>query len=169
MYLFGGASPIDKAIYSAVLKSKYLNNLYIADGDGYFKEKSCTLDSNGYKLILEAKEKKIDIIISNWGANDSGIINAFNLAGIKGIGVDEYWAQLESSKEFGKQFMQRNFIQYPQYKVFTNIDEAQEYISMQRFPVVIKADGYSRGIGTFICKDKESAISAAKKILNKEK
>ena len=83
-------------------------------------------------------------------------------AGWKGvIGPSAYAAQLEGSKAFAKQFMQRNGIPTAAYREFTaaTIAEAREYVSHHALPVVLKADGLAAGKGVLICQTHEEALA----------
>ena len=161
-------SSVDHALVKKLKQSKLLKNLYIANSDDDLKQYGEILEEKSTALIRKCKEKGIDLVISNWVANDSGIIDAFSLIGIPGIGVNKYWTKLEASKEFGKLFMRQHNIQTANYVVMTNIDEAIKYLKRTSYPIVVKADGYSKGKGSFVCQNYTEAFDAVKKILNKE-
>ncbi|HAK11071.1 MAG TPA: phosphoribosylamine--glycine ligase, partial [Chitinophagaceae bacterium] len=61
-------------------------------------------------------------------------------------------AQLEGSKAFSKQFMQRHGIPTAAYAEFTavNYEEGKTYIAQDSLPVVLKADGLAAGKGVVI-------------------
>lgn len=71
-------------------------------------------------------------------------------------------AQLEGSKAFSKQFMQRNSIPTAAYKEFTleNFEEGKQYIQNHTLPIVLKADGLAAGKGVVICNNHEEAVEA---------
>jgi phosphoribosylamine---glycine ligase len=93
-------------------------------------------------------------------------------AGWKGvIGPSAYAAQLEGSKAFAKQFMQRNGIPTAAYREFTaaTIAEAREYVSHHALPVVLKADGLAAGKGVLICQTHAEALAELELMLQHEK
>jgi phosphoribosylamine---glycine ligase len=80
---------------------------------------------------------------------------------IQVIGPSKYAAQLEGSKAFAKEFMERHHIPTAYYKEFdqSNFDEGVEYIKQQKLPIVLKADGLAGGKGVFICDSHMEAIA----------
>ena len=58
----------------------------------------------------------------------AGVVDAFQAAGLKIFGPTQRAAQLESSKDFAKQFMVRHNIPTAKYATFTNAVEARAYI-----------------------------------------
>jgi phosphoribosylamine--glycine ligase len=57
---------------------------------------------------------------------------------------------LEGSKAFSKDFLRRHNIPGPDYRVFTDIKAAKDYVSQRTIPIVIKADGLAAGKGVVI-------------------
>ena len=95
----------------------------------------------------------------------AGIVDEFRAAGLKIFGPDRQAAQLESSKVYAKQFMDRYAIPNAQYQSFTDYDQALAYIEQQAVPIVIKADGLAAGKGVIVAKNKAQAIDAVKQML----
>ena len=71
----------------------------------------------------------------------AGIVNAFQSAGLKIFGPSQKAAQLEISKSFAKDFMQRHHIPTAEYAAFTDAQQAHQYIDQKGAPIVIKASG----------------------------
>ena len=69
------------------------------------------------------------------------------------IGPQREGAQLEGSKDFSKQFMERNNIPAAASKTFTRdtLQEGFEYLATIGLPIVLKADGLAAGKGVLIC------------------
>lgn len=65
----------------------------------------------------------------------------FAAAGIKAFGPSKAAAQIEGSKDFAKQLMDRHNIPTAQYKTFSDLEMAQDYVHEHGAPIVIKADG----------------------------
>lgn len=83
------------------------------------------------------------------------------------FGPKQQAAMLEGSKEFAKDFMQRNNIPTAAYKVFSDdeFDKAAEYIKEQNnYPVVLKADGLAGGKGVLIPENEEEALEALQEL-----
>ena len=96
----------------------------------------------------------------------AGIVDEFNQSSLPIFGPTAATAQLEGSKAFAKQFMQKNGIPTGGYAVFTNYQEAEDYISSQSFPIVIKADGLAAGKGVVIAQSKQEALQCAEHMLS---
>ena len=80
----------------------------------------------------------------------AGIVNLFRARGLKIFGPTKEAAQLESSKDFAKSFMQRHGIPTAAYKTFSEARDAHAYIDEQGAPIVIKADGLAAGKGVVV-------------------
>ena len=95
-----------------------------------------------------------------------GIVDAFNKRGWPVFGPTQAAAQLESSKSFAKQFMQRHRIPTAHYAICNSTAEVRHELSRFSAPLVVKADGLAAGKGVVICKTKEEASSAANEMLS---
>lgn len=76
------------------------------------------------------------------------------------VGPSANAAQLEGSKAFSKQFMQRHGIPTAAYAEFTaaNYEEGKRYIAQHSLPVVLKADGLAAGKGVVIAETHDAAL-----------
>jgi len=93
-----------------------------------------------------------------------GIVDEFEKEGLKIFGPKKSAAEIETSKVFSKDLMQKYGIPTAQYKVFTseNFNELEPFIEKINFPVVIKADGLAAGKGVIICNNLEEVNSCVK-------
>lgn len=93
-----------------------------------------------------------------------GIVDKFEKEGLKIFGPKQSAAEIETSKVFSKDLMQKYGIPTAQYKVFTteNLNELNIFIEKINFPVVIKADGLAAGKGVIICNDTEEVNACVK-------
>jgi phosphoribosylamine--glycine ligase len=87
------------------------------------------------------------------------------------IGPSAYAAQLEGSKAFAKQFMQRHGIPTASYREFTSeqYEDAAVYVASHTLPIVLKADGLAAGKGVLICQTHEEALLGLKEMLQEGK
>ena len=90
----------------------------------------------------------------------AGVVDTFQAAGLKIFGPTQRAAQLESSKDFAKQFMVRHNIPTSKYATFTNAVEARAYIEQEGAPIVIKADGLAAGKGVVVAMTLSDALAA---------
>ncbi len=120
-------------------------------------------DFNALKKIII--DKSIDMVLVGPeiplidGITDL-ILNDQSLCNVKVIGPTQKGAQLEGSKEFAKEFMNKYKIPTASYSSFdaTNIDEAISFIKMNNPPYVLKADGPAAGKGVIIVDNADEAI-----------
>ncbi|MEO8465876.1 MAG: phosphoribosylamine--glycine ligase [Gammaproteobacteria bacterium] len=80
----------------------------------------------------------------------SGVVDRFELHGLKCFGPRAAGAQLEGSKAFTKDFLSRHKIPTAAYRAFTDFAAARDYVRTLTPPVVIKADGLAAGKGVII-------------------
>ncbi|PCJ46650.1 MAG: phosphoribosylamine--glycine ligase [Moraxellaceae bacterium] len=94
-----------------------------------------------------------------------GIVDAFQAAGLKCFGPSKGAAQLEGSKAFTKDFLDRHNIPTAAYGNFTVIEEAVAYVKQQGAPIVVKADGLAAGKGVILAQTEDEAITAINDML----
>src|SRR5215472_6754536 len=82
------------------------------------------------------------------------------------FGPTQAAAQLESSKSFAKEFMQRHNIPTAHYAVCTSEDELRKSLGLFSTPVVVKADGLAAGKGVVITPTREEAATVAAEMLS---
>jgi phosphoribosylamine--glycine ligase len=87
------------------------------------------------------------------------------------IGPQREGAQLEGSKDFSKQFMQRHNIPTAASRTFTRdtLQEGMTYLATQGLPVVLKADGLAAGKGVLICLTLQEAQQELMEMLTEAK
>ena len=99
----------------------------------------------------------------------AGIVNLFRARGLKVFGPTKEAAQLESSKDFAKAFMQRHGIPTAKYQTFSDVAQAHAYVDANGAPIVIKADGLAAGKGVVVAMTLEEAHSAVDMMLSDNK
>ena len=95
-----------------------------------------------------------------------GIVDRFRAAGLPCFGPDAAGAQLEGSKAFTKDFLQRYDIPTAEYRSFDELEPALAYIREHGAPIVIKADGLAAGKGVIVAQSLEEAEDAATSMLS---
>ncbi len=96
----------------------------------------------------------------------AGIVDIFRERGLKIFGPTQQAAQLESSKDFAKAFMQRHGIPTATYQTFSDAAAAHRYIDEQGAPIVIKADGLAAGKGVVVAMTLDEAHGAIDMMLS---
>jgi phosphoribosylamine--glycine ligase len=98
-----------------------------------------------------AKEKGIDLVVVGPEAPlASGIADSFDELGIPIFGPTKAATQIESSKVFARNLMEKYGIPCPKGATFSSYSEARGYLREQHPPVVIKAEGLAAGKGVII-------------------
>lgn len=113
-----------------------------------------------------AIDKKIDLtIVGPEVPLVAGVVDIFQDNGLKIFGPTAAAAQLEGSKAFTKDFLARFNIPTADYGVFTDADEAINFIKKGKLPIVIKADGLAAGKGVIIAEDLDTACTTVSDML----
>ncbi|MBT8144093.1 MAG: phosphoribosylamine--glycine ligase [Gammaproteobacteria bacterium] len=99
----------------------------------------------------------------------AGIVDCFIAAGVPCFGPIAAAAQLEGSKAFMKDFLQRNSIPTARYAVFADLDAALSYLDNHPLPVVIKADGLAAGKGVIVANDHATAVAAVRGMMSEQR
>lgn len=136
-------------------------NLKVTDFEGI---KAFVL-GNGINLVLVGPEEPLVKGVHDFFLNDEQLKN------IPVVGPQQEAAQLEGSKDFSKQFMQKHNIPTAAYKTFTKdtLQEGLTYLATAGLPVVLKADGLAAGKGVLICTTLEEAQQELKEMLAEAK
>lgn len=117
-------------------------------------------------LVSFARDHHIDLtIVGPEIPLVAGIVDQFQQAGLPIFGPTRAAAQLEGSKAFSKDFLQRHHIPTAEYQVFTETGPAIAYIRQQGAPIVVKADGLAAGKGVIVATDEQQAIDAVNDML----
>jgi phosphoribosylamine---glycine ligase len=95
-----------------------------------------------------------------------GVVDEFQSHGWPIFGPTRAAAQLESSKSFAKEFMQRHRIPTAHYAICKTIEEVRATLPHFHTPIVVKADGLAAGKGVVVAKTKEEAASVAAEMLS---
>src|SRR4030081_2742954 len=95
-----------------------------------------------------------------------GVVDEFTRRGWPIFGPTKAAAQLESSKSFAKEFMQRHHIPTAHYAICDTLKDVGDALPHFHMPVVVKADGLAAGKGVVICQSKEEASAVAAEMLS---
>ncbi len=95
----------------------------------------------------------------------AGLVDRFQAAGLPCFGPTQGAAQLEGSKSFTKDFLQRHGIPTAAYASFSELEPALAYLRQVGAPIVVKADGLAAGKGVILARDLATAEAAVHDIL----
>jgi phosphoribosylamine--glycine ligase len=96
----------------------------------------------------------------------AGVVDYFAARNLACFGPSAKAAQLEGSKAFSKDFLQRHGIPTAAYQTFTEVEPALAYVRGQGTPIVIKADGLAAGKGVIIAQNEAEAASTIEDMLS---
>ena len=96
----------------------------------------------------------------------AGIVDLFRARGLRIFGPTKAAAQLESSKAFAKEFMQRHGVPTALHATFTEAAPAHALIEKRGVPIVIKADGLAAGKGVVVAMTAAVAHAAIDDLLS---
>ena len=170
-----GSGGREHAIAASIAKSTQCDKLYIAPGNAGTTACGTNVDikvddfkgigkfvlDNDIKMVVVGPEAPLVGGIADYFADDE------HLKSVAVIGPMAEGAQLEGSKDFAKQFMQRHEIPTAAYKTFTKetLKEGQKFLSTLKPPYVLKADGLAAGKGVLIIDNLKEAKEALKEML----
>jgi phosphoribosylamine--glycine ligase len=166
-----GSGGREHALAWKVAQSKRVEAVYVAPGNagtarepGLHNVAIAAEDLDG--LVGFARREQIDLtIVGPEAPLVAGIVDQFAEAGLRCFGPSRGAAQLEGSKAFTKDFLQRHRIPTAGYGNFTDVDEAIAYIRQQGAPIVVKADGLAAGKGVILADSEAEAIAAVRDML----
>jgi phosphoribosylamine--glycine ligase len=119
--------------------------------------------------VIDVRADDVDGLIAVALANDvtlvvvgpeaplvAGLSDGLLAAGIRSFGPSAAAAELEGSKALSKEIMAAAGIPTARYQVVSDVDSGMGAI--ERYPVVIKADGLAAGKGVVIAEDEAQAL-----------
>ena len=117
-------------------------------------------------LINFVKDNQIELtIVGPEAPLVMGVVDRFQAEDLAIFGPTKAASQLEGSKAFCKDFLDRNNIPTAYYDVFTQTQPAIKYVEKKGTPIVIKADGLAAGKGVIIANTEQEAIDAINDML----
>ena len=119
-------------------------------------------------LVAEAQSRDIDLVVVGPEVPLSlGLVDTLQAAGIRAFGPTKQAAQLEASKALAHEMMRECGIPAAASRAFSNLADAQEYVSSLTPPIVVKADGLAAGKGAIIASTLKVAECALLDIMGK--
>lgn len=150
----------EDAICFKVAQSPQLTQLYCSNGNAGTLRYATNVSLDSHDEILKfAVENQIDLVIV--GPEQplcDGLVDLLTQHNIKAFGANKKSAQLEASKDFAKQFMNKYDLPTARYETVTNKESAIQAIQQFQYPLVIKADGLCAGKGVKICNTEQEAL-----------
>lgn len=165
-----GGGGREHALVWKLRQSERVSQVYCLPGNGGICEEATCMPGDPKSLasmLTTAHQIQPDLTIVGPELPLSlGVVDEFTRRGLRIFGPTQRAAQLETSKSFAKEFMQRHQIPTAHYAVCTSEEELRKSIGLFSTPVVVKADGLAAGKGVVIAPTKEEAVIAGVSMLN---
>ena len=170
-----GSGGREHALAWKMAQSSILEALFIAPGNAGTRQHGVNLNisaSDFHEIKHAVLKHSIDVVVV--GPEDplvKGIVDFFQsddeLSKVAVIGPNKVASQLEGSKDFAKEFMQRHNIPTAKYATFTKdkLEEGYKFLESMKAPYVLKADGLAAGKGVLIINDLNEAKNELKNML----
>ena len=165
-----GGGGREHALAWKLAQGERVQTVYVAPGNG-----GTSADPNLRNLPITdpaaladfcAAEKIALTVVGPEAPLAAGIVDLFRARGLRIFGPTQGAAQLESSKAFAKDFMQRHGIPTALYATFTDATAAHAHVAQQGVPIVVKADGLAAGKGVVVAETVLQAHAAIDDMLS---
>lgn len=170
-----GSGGREHALAWKLSQSSRLEKLYCAPGNAGTMSiaENVPLGASDIQGLADfASNEKIDLtVVGPELPLILGIVDEFEKKGLKIFGPNKNAAELEGSKVFAKQFMERHKIPTAKFKVAESLEQAMEILKSEEFyfPLVVKADGLAAGKGAIVCRNLKRAEEAVNLIMVEKK
>ena len=165
-----GSGGREHALVWKIAKSDLVKKIYCAPGNAGTASlaQNIAIGSDDIDALAAfAVENSIDLtVVGPEAPLAAGIVDLFESRGLKAFGPSKAAAQLEASKIFAKNIMERYNIPTASGKSFTDINRAKSYVKKLGAPLVVKADGLAAGKGVFVCSTEAEALKALDEMMN---
>ena len=159
-----GSGGREHAMAWKLLQSSRVSRIYVAPGNaGTARESGIeNVDITEIAALVDfARDKDIALtVVGPEAPLAAGVVDAFRDAKLRIFGPTRAAAQLESSKDYAKRFMQRHHIPTANSETSSDLAEAHSYVDRFGAPIVIKADGLAAGKGVVVAITIEEAHRA---------
>ncbi len=159
-----GGGGREHALAWKLSSSPKVSKVYVAPGNGGTASNARFENvpiSDVAELRAWAQEQKIQLtVVGPEAPLAAGVVDEFRAHGLRVFGPTKAAAQLESSKAFSKDFMQRHGIPTAAYETFSDPVAAHAFIDKLGAPIVIKADGLAAGKGVVVATSLQEAHDA---------
>ncbi|MFC1941753.1 phosphoribosylamine--glycine ligase [Chloroflexota bacterium] len=168
MLVVGGGAREHTLVWKLALSPK-VKEIYVAPGNAGTSRLAQNLDIKAEdieSLLKAALDLKIDLtVVGPEIPLSRGISDLFLANGLAVFGATGVAAEIESSKIFSKDLMQRHGIPCARSVGFSDYKQANEYVLKQTAPIVVKADGLAAGKGVIMAGSVSEAQEALKSLM----
>lgn len=167
-----GSGGREHAIAQQFIDSPSVENVFVAPGNDGMSGgiQIVSIDALAFEeLATFAKVNKVDLtFVGPEQPLAAGIVDYFEAEGLRIFGPTKAAAQIEGSKAFAKEIMDKYNIPTAAYETFTEVDKAKEYIEKLGAPIVVKADGLAAGKGVVVAMTVDEANKAVEDMIGNQ-
>lgn len=181
-----GSGARDHCLCEEYAESHHVEKVFFAPGNPGIKITNKGKSGHIEQVLIKDFEKiaefckRNDVKLVDVGSEsslDEGLVDVLAHAGIPCIGPKKDYVKLENDREFtdkllskiGKEKFGYEYAIKPEWKSFTDSEEAKKYVKKIGYQVVVKANGLAKGKGAIVCNDADDAIKAIDTIMIKKK
>lgn len=165
-----GSGGRESALAWKIASSEMVSEIIVTPGNPGMKiisPKISLLGNTSWEDLLKLKPDMV--IVGPEAPLMEGIVDFFELNGVKIVGPRKSAAALEGSKIFCKEILGQAHIPTADYGVAKNEEEAEAFLQRwNRDGVVVKVDGLAQGKGVVVASTKEEGLDAARKFFSGE-
>jgi phosphoribosylamine--glycine ligase len=159
-----GGGGREHALAWKLAQSERARAIFVAPGNGGTARdpRLTNVDITDPQALADfAVREKIGLtVVGPEGPLAAGVVDIFRARGLRIFGPTQAAAQLESSKAFAKDFMQRHGIPTASHASFTDAALAHAHVDQTGAPIVVKADGLAAGKGVVVAMTLDEAHQA---------
>ncbi|MCF8000597.1 MAG: phosphoribosylamine--glycine ligase [Halanaerobiales bacterium] len=159
----------EHALVWKIYQSDKVDKIYVAPGNDGMTDLAERVDISASDINVLADwayEHKIDLtVVGPEKPLVKGIVNEFEKRGLRIFGPNKLAARVEGSKVFAKNILEKHNIPTAEFEVFTEPENALEFLKEADYPLVIKAEGLAFGKGVVIATNQEKAEEAITRIM----
>ena len=168
-----GSGGREHAIAKQFNEAPSVEKVFVAPGNDGMKNDAevVAIDALDF-AALAAFAKENEIALTFVGPEQplaAGIVDYFQAQGLTIFGPSKAAAQIEGSKSYAKEIMNKYNIPTAAHETFTEAAPAIAYIKEQGAPIVIKADGLAAGKGVIVAMTEEEAIEAVEDMIGNQR
>ncbi len=169
-----GAGGRDHALADKYADSQHVEKVYFVPGnDGIpytLKGKKGLIECADIRDFQEVAkfclENKVDLVdIGSENPLEEGLADVLNNSRIRTVGPKKEYVRLESDRAFTDEILREIGVSKPEYRVFTDPEEARDYVRNIGYQVFVKANGLAAGKGAIGCEDARDAEDAIDKLM----
>jgi len=169
--LIGGGGR-EHALAWKISQSKHCDALFVAPGNpGIAQCATCVdVDVDDHEAVIElARDRGVELVVI--GPEDplaTGLGDAVRDAGILCFGPTAAGARIEADKVYAKNLMRAACVPTAEARIFTDLQQAKDYVLTREHGVAVKAAGLAKGKGVVVCPEPYQAVKPLEEMMGEK-